>query len=170
MSSAVERLEIGAEGVVRLAGDVALEAAEDLASVEPVSGPFAGVGAGAVAVAEPADGDHVQGPVRLAIATVVEAVAGRAAGAGRDRGGAADPCEGGLAAQALDVLAGGDEELAGALGADREELDRARGGEGDESLELLVELGDLALELARTSCEAAQRELRSLRWLVQPVT
>ena len=38
MSSAVECFEVGAEGVVGLTGDVALEAAEDLASVEPVGG------------------------------------------------------------------------------------------------------------------------------------
>src|SRR6266540_899902 len=142
MSSAVERLEVGAEGVVGLAGDVAFEAAEDFASVESFGGAFRGVGAGALAVAEPADGDHVQRPVGLSVAAVVEAVAGGAAGAGGDRGGAADLREGGFAVEPLDVLAGGDEELACALGADREELDRARGGEDDESLKLLVELSD----------------------------
>jgi hypothetical protein len=102
----------------------------------------------------------MEGPIRLPIAAVVEAVAGGAAGAGGDRGGAADPCESGLAVQTVDVLAGGDEELTGALGADREELDRSRGGERDESFELLVELSDLALELAGTSSEAAQQRLR----------
>src|SRR5437588_9852791 len=123
MSSAVERLQVGAEGVVGLAGDVALEAAEDFASGEAVSGALSGVGAGALAVAEAADRDHVQRPVRLSVASVVESVAGGAAGAGRDRGGAADLGEGGLAAETIDVLAGSDEELARALGADSEELD-----------------------------------------------
>src|SRR5436309_915053 len=125
MSSAVECAEVGAEGVVGLAGDVALEAAEDLASVESVCGPLAGVGAGAVAVAEATDGDHVQRPVRLPIAAVVESVSARASGAGLDRGGAAELGEGGFAVEPFDVLAGGDEQLAGALGADSEELDGA---------------------------------------------
>src|SRR6266540_2879840 len=106
MSSTVYCLGIGAQCVVGLAGDVALEAAEDLASVEAVGGASGNVGARLVTVSEPADGDHVQGPVGLAVAAVVEAVAGGAAGAGGDRGGAADPCESGLAAQAVDVLAG----------------------------------------------------------------
>src|SRR6266508_3105236 len=120
MSSAVERFEVGAEGVVGLAGDVALEAAEDLASVQSVGGSFGGVGAGVLAVAEPADGNHVQGAVGLAVAAVVEAVAGGATGAGGDRCGAADLREGGLAFEAVDVMAGGDEQLAGALGTDSE--------------------------------------------------
>jgi hypothetical protein len=55
MSSAVEGFEVGAECVVGLAGDVALEAAEDLAAVEPVGGASGCVGAGVLAVAEPAD-------------------------------------------------------------------------------------------------------------------
>src|SRR5712691_6645455 len=97
MSSAVERCEIGSEGVVGLAGDVALEAAEDLASVESVGFAFGGVGAGAGVVAEAADGDHVECSVGLAVAAVVEAVAGGAAGAGLDRGGGAELGEGGFA-------------------------------------------------------------------------
>ena len=47
MSSAVECLEICAEGVVGLAGDVALEAAEDLAAVQAFGSAPVGVGAGA---------------------------------------------------------------------------------------------------------------------------
>src|SRR6186997_2071427 len=104
MSSAVECLEVGAEAVVGLAGDVALEAAEDLASVEAVGGPFCRVGAGALAVAESADRDHGEGSIGLSIAAVVEAVAGGAAGAGWDRGGAADFGECCFAAEAIDVL------------------------------------------------------------------
>ena len=76
MSSAVECFHVGAEGVVGLAGDVAFEAAEDFASVEAVGFAFGGVGAGAWVVSEAADGDHVQGAVGLAVAAVVEPVAG----------------------------------------------------------------------------------------------
>jgi hypothetical protein len=168
MSSAVEGFEVGAEAVVGLAGDVALEAAEDLASVEAVGGPFCRVGAGALAVAESADRDHVEGAIGLSIAAVVEAVAGGAAGAGWDRGGAADLGECCFAAEAIDVLAGGDEELACALGADSEELKRARRCEVHESLELTVELDELTLELADATGEAAQRELCRLRGFVDP--
>src|SRR6266540_6451880 len=109
MSSAVERFEVGSEGVVGLAGDVALEAAEDFASVESVGGAFGGVGACAFAVPEPADGDHVKRPVGLSVAAEVESVAFGTAGACLDRGGAADLREGGFVAEPLDVLAGGDE-------------------------------------------------------------
>src|SRR5712692_1513257 len=139
-SSAVERLEVGAECVVGLAGDVALEAAEDFASVESVGFAFGCVGAGAWAVAQAADGDHVEGAVGLAVAAVVEPVAVFAAGAGLDRGGGAELGEGGFASEPLDVLAGGEEQLAGSLGADPEEADGARRGGGDELLELSVEL------------------------------
>src|SRR5207244_2731705 len=96
-SSALQRLQVGAEGVVGLAGDVALEAAEDFASVESVGFSFGGVGAGAWVVAEAADGDHVEGAVGLAVAAVVEPVTGCAAAAGLDRGGGAELGEGGFA-------------------------------------------------------------------------
>src|SRR5712691_1333487 len=166
MSSSVECLEVGAEGVVGLAGDVAFEAAEDLASVEAVGGSFGGVGAGAVAVAEAADGDHVQCSVGLSVAAEVEPVAVGAAGAGLDRGGAADPGEGSFVAEAVDVLAGGDEELARALGADAEEVGRSRRCRFDELLELSVELNDFAFEVAGATGEAAEGELRRLGWFV----
>src|SRR5665213_3354007 len=83
--SRLEFGEVGSEGVVDLAGDVALEAAHDL----PLGFAFAdaalGVGAGALAVAQPADGDEVQGSVGLAVAAGVEAVAGGLARGGGDR-------------------------------------------------------------------------------------
>src|SRR6266849_4668450 len=104
MSSAVERLEVGAEGVVGLARDVALEAAEDFAFVQAVCCPSGRVGAGALAVAQAADGDHVQRTVGLPVATEVEPVAGGASGAGLDWGRAADLRECGFAAEAIDVL------------------------------------------------------------------
>src|SRR5213592_1856228 len=107
MSSAVEGFEVGSEGVEGFAGDVALEAAEDLAFVESVGAAFGGVGLGALAVAEAADGDHVECSVGLPVAAGVEPVAVGAAGACLDRGGAADLCEGCFATEALDVLAGG---------------------------------------------------------------
>jgi hypothetical protein len=75
MSSAVEGFEVGAEGVEGLAGDVALEAAEGFAFVEAVGGALGGVGLGPLAVAEAADGDHVECSVGLSVAAGVESVA-----------------------------------------------------------------------------------------------
>src|SRR5450755_2853109 len=68
--------EIRAEGVEDLAGDVALEAAHDFALGLAFGRAALGVCTGALAVAQPADGDQVKRPVGLAVAAVVEAVTG----------------------------------------------------------------------------------------------
>jgi len=70
----VEVGEVGLEGVVDLAGDVALEAAEDLSLGLAFGRASLRVGAGALAVAQAADGDEVECSVGLAVAAVVEAV------------------------------------------------------------------------------------------------
>src|SRR6266536_6206997 len=85
----VEVGEVGTEGVVELAGDVALEAADDLGFGQALGGATVGVGAGASAVAEAADGDQVDCAVGVAVAAAVEPVAARASGGGGDRAGAA---------------------------------------------------------------------------------
>src|SRR4051794_1900271 len=74
-----------AEGVIGLARDVALEAADDLALGLAFGGATLRVGAGAVAAAQAADGDHVQAAVGVAVAAVVEAVSRHAPRGGRDR-------------------------------------------------------------------------------------
>ena len=81
----------------------------------------------------------------LSVAAEVESVAFGKAGACLDRGGAADLREGGFVAEPLDVLSGGDQELACALGADSEQLGRARSCGAHELLELAVEFEDLAV-------------------------
>src|SRR3954471_18789834 len=101
--------EVGVEGVVDLAGDVALEAADDFGLGLALAAAALGVGAGAGAVAQAADRDHVEGAVGVAVAAVVEPVAGRASAAGRDRAGAAERGKRGLAVEAVDVFTGGDE-------------------------------------------------------------
>jgi hypothetical protein len=111
MSNAVECVEVGAERVVGLACDVAPEAADNVAFVEAFCGAAVRVGAGAGAVAEAADGDHVQGPVSLSVAGGVEPVPCGAPGGGGDQGGGADLRERGLVLEPLDVLARGDEQL-----------------------------------------------------------
>src|SRR6266516_4801264 len=132
-----KRGEVGAEGVVDLAGDVALEAADDLFLAEAFGDAALGVGAGASAVAQPADSDQVEGTVGLAIAAAVEPVSGGAAGGGGDRAGAAEVGEGGLAAQPFDVLAGADEQLAAVLGGDAEQAGRPWRGAGDQHGQLI---------------------------------
>src|SRR5438132_3313635 len=116
--------EVGAEGVVDLAGDVALEAADDLFLVEALGVAAFGVGAGAWTVAESADGDQMECSVGFAVAAAVEPVPGRAAGGGRDRTGAAKAGEGALVAEAFDVLAGADQELSAVLGRDAKQAGR----------------------------------------------
>jgi hypothetical protein len=58
----------------------------------------------------------VQRSVGVAVAAVVEAMTGRAAGGRGDRACAAERRERSLAAEALDVLARGDEQLTGVTG------------------------------------------------------
>ena len=103
--------------------------------VLPSAMPALRVGAGALAVAQSADGDHVQGAVGVAVAAVVEAVAVASAGGDGDRAGAAEGGEGAVAVQALDVLAGGDEELAGVAGRDGDQPGGAWRGGGDQRRE-----------------------------------
>jgi hypothetical protein len=69
--------EIGEQGVVGLAGDVALQAAHDFRLALAFGGAAFGVGTSALAVAQAADDDQMKRSVRLAIPAVVQAVAGR---------------------------------------------------------------------------------------------
>lgn len=101
--------EVGAEGVVELAGDVAVEAADDLGFGQALGGATVGVGAGASAVAQPTDGDQVECTVGLAITAPVEPVSARASGGGGDRACATEAGEGAIVGEPLDVLTGGDE-------------------------------------------------------------
>src|SRR2546429_8825911 len=78
--------EVGEQGVVGLAGDVALEAAHDFGLALAFGGTAFGVGAGAFAVAQAADGDQVQRSVRLTVAAVGEAGGGWLARGGGRRG------------------------------------------------------------------------------------
>src|SRR5208282_4626478 len=66
--------EIRAQRVVDLASDVALEAAHDFEFGLSLGGAPLRVGAGALAVAQAADGDEVKSAVGLAVAAVVETV------------------------------------------------------------------------------------------------
>src|SRR5512132_4461678 len=83
--SPLRRSEVGEEGVVGLAGDIALEAAHDFRFGLAFGGAALGVGACPVAVAQAADGDQVKRAVGLAVAAEVEAMPGGFAGGGGHR-------------------------------------------------------------------------------------
>ena len=102
----------GAEVEVDLAGDVALQAADDLCLGQAFGGAPFGVGAGRRVRAHPGDHDAPQGVVGLPVTTGVEAVPFGLAGGGRDRGGAAQVRPGGFAAQPFGVVPGGDQSSA----------------------------------------------------------
>jgi hypothetical protein len=76
-------------------------------------------------------GDAPQGVVGVAVAAAIEAVAVGAARRGGDRGGAAQMSEGGLRAQPLGVVTGGDQQLAGGVDPDPGQRDQAGGSRGD---------------------------------------
>src|SRR5918995_4575705 len=66
-----------------------------------------------------------------------------------DAGQGADTAEGGeagFAAEPVGVVAGGDEQGAGGVGADPEQGDEAGRGFRDEAVEVVVELGDLVVQ------------------------
>jgi hypothetical protein len=69
--------EIGLERGVDLAGDVALQTAHDLALGLAFLDASFGVIAGALAVAQPAHGDHMKGAVCLPVTAGVQTVADR---------------------------------------------------------------------------------------------
>src|SRR5690242_1888530 len=104
-SSAVEGGEVGQEGGVDFADDVALEASHDVLAAESLLGASLDVGAGAGVIAHATQHDGVQGVVGCAVAAAVEPVSVGAAGAGRDRCHSAQVGEGGLAAKPVGVVA-----------------------------------------------------------------
>ena len=68
--------EVGGDGGEDFAGDVALEAADDLGFGASLFGASFDVGAGVFVVAEPADHDAVEGRVRGSVTASVEAMSG----------------------------------------------------------------------------------------------
>src|SRR5665647_968288 len=117
---------------VDLAGDVAFEAAHDLAFALALAGAAVNVGPGRLVVAHADEDDAVECGVGLAVAAPVGPVAVCLARGGVDRGGAAEHREGGFGAESFGVVAGGDQERAGGVGADAERLEepwRGRSGE-----------------------------------------
>ena len=103
------------EVLVDLAGAGALQAAQDVELGEPLVGPALDIRPGRWRAVPADQGDAPQGVVGVAVAAPVESVAVGAARGRRDGGGAAQMGEGGLGAEPLGVVAGGDQQLPGGV-------------------------------------------------------
>lgn len=144
-------LLVGQVGV-DLAGDVALEAADDLSFAEAFGGAALDVVDGGLVAPHSDQGDDVEGAVGGAVASSAESVSsGGAAAAGGLWRDAADLREGCLAVDPAVVVTGGDQELAGDLGADAVQFDELGGCVTDQGIDLAVEELDLA------TCSASSR-------------
>ncbi len=115
----------GAQMGVDLAGDVPLEAADDLLLGQAFLWAPGGVGAGGGAGAHPGDHDPPQGMVGLAVPARIEAVPTDLPGRGRDRRGPAQVRPGGLAAQPPGVVPGGGERQGRGVRADAVKAEQA---------------------------------------------
>src|SRR6476661_5325811 len=107
----------GGQGAVELAGDVALEAAADLAGGLALGGAAGDVGPSPGAVGHAGQGDGVQGAVERAVAAAVEPVAYGAPAAGLEGAGPGQGGERGVVAAAAGV-GEADNRLGGANRAD----------------------------------------------------
>lgn len=120
-------------------GDVALQAADDLAFAQAFGGAPLDVVAGRLVATHPDDRDDVEGTVCGAVAAAAEPVsAAGASAAGRLGRDAAELGEGGFVADAFGVVARGDEELASDLDADTVQFDQFGCRRVDQGVDLLV--------------------------------
>src|SRR5450830_430613 len=140
-----------------LAGDVALEAADDLSLGQALARAPLDVVAGRLVVSHPHDCDDVEGAVRRVVAPTAEAVSPGGSSAARRLGcDAAELGEGCFVADPVGVVAGCDEELAGDFDTDPVQLDEGGGGGPDQRLKLLVQRRDLLVEGLPAPGEVAQ--------------
>ena len=133
--------------LVDLAGDVALEAADDLAFGSAFCCSAFDVVAGGLMVAHPDDRDDVERAVRRSVAAAAETVTtGGSAAACRLGSDPAEFGKRGFVAYPLRVVADGDEELASNLDANPGQLEQVRRCRAHEGLDLLVEGLDLFVQ------------------------
>jgi hypothetical protein len=110
------------DGSVDLAGDVALEAAGDLAGGEPFGGAARDVGDGALIAG--ASGHH-DGPQRMVGGAVAATVETMTVGLARRRADRCDPAQVGerrLGVETLGVVAGGDQQPGSGVDADPDQI------------------------------------------------
>ncbi len=135
-----------AQVAVDLAGDVSLQAADDLLLGQAFFAAPVRVGAGGRVRAHAGDDDPPQGVVGLAVPAAVEAVPAGLSRGGRDRGDCAQVRPGGLAAQPLRVVPGGDQQQGGGIGADAVQAEQARRAGGDQRDDELIEAPELGVQ------------------------
>jgi hypothetical protein len=143
---------------VDLAGDVTLEAADDFLLRQAFFSAPVGVGAGRGVGAQPGDHDPVEGVVGLAVAAGAGAVTGDFPRRCGDRGNRAQVRPGGLGAEPLGVVPGGDEQQRRGVRADAVKGKQARGVAGHEGDDELVEAAELAAGKLGAPAELAQRD------------
>ena len=116
-----------AEVAINLASDVTLQAADDLHLRQPFFEAAFDVRPGRLVRSHAGEHDSPQGMVGLTVASGVEPKAtGGLARRSRDRGDTAQVRPGGFGAQPLGMVAGGDEEDGGDVGADAVKAEQAR--------------------------------------------
>ena len=148
---------LGFEDAEEVAGDVALQAALDLAGCLAFGGAAGGVGAGGGVMLEAGEHDGVQRAVELSVAAAVEPEADGLPRAGGDRGGAAEHREGGVAAQPAGVRPGA-VELGGGDRTDADLVEQRRDGALDEPFELAFEVVGFGFEGEHAAGGVAQRD------------
>src|SRR5258705_2457513 len=130
-------VRFGADDLVDVAGDVALEAAHDLGfwfAFGEASGHIFLCG---FVPAEADVGDAVQAGVGLPVAGAVESDPVGFTGGGGDGADSAEGGEGGLGVHPVRVVAGGEQDRGGAVGSDAVDGHQGRGGPGGELLDVL---------------------------------
>jgi hypothetical protein len=148
----------GAEVAVDLAGDVALQAADDLVLRQAFGGAPLDVGARRRVSAHPGEHDPPQRVVGLAVAARVESPAGDFPRRGGDRGDRAQVRPGGLRPQPFRVVPGRDQQQGSGVGADAVQGEQAGCAGSDEGDDELVEPLDLAVEEFGAPSQLAQRD------------
>jgi hypothetical protein len=113
----------GEDGSEHLASDVALQAAHDLGLGLALGEASFDVGLGRRVVPHADQRDTPQGAVGLSVTAAVEPVAHDPTRGRFERCDAAEPSERCFAAEPFGVVADGDEERAGGVGADGEQFD-----------------------------------------------
>ena len=132
-------MKIGFEEREELSGDGALEATHDLLGGLALLGAPLGVDEGTGIVAQAGQGDDPQGVVGLAVPAAVEAVADGLARGRLHGAGAAQRGQGGVGAEPVGVVSGGDQQAAGGLHPHAVAGQQSRGGPAGEDGQVGVE-------------------------------
>src|SRR5271157_468025 len=153
------------EVLVDLTGDVALEAADGLASGLAFGNASSNVVLGAFVPAQARDRDRVEGRICLSIAAAVEPASVRLARGCLDWADPAERGEGGLTGQALGVVAGGEQQRGGGIWSDAVTLQQLRRVGLDGCGDVDVEFVDLAGQRQDATGEQSQGQRGRARWV-----